>query len=298
MVAHRAMGAVLFHIGELDPAHTHLEQALALYRPERDAHLAYVYGSDHAAITSCFLSLATWMRGEPDKALEIQTQAVEAARDLDHAHSVAQALTYLCMLHLLRRDPGAVTREMERLEELSNKHAFTFMTLTANVWRSWVKAYASPGPDTIKDLKRATDAWWASGAGNHKPFFMTLIAEVTLSMGDREGALTALAEAREHQRLTNEGWAQAETDRVYALAKSSTSPAEAEFRQALSRAQDQKARMFALHTAIDFARTCELFHCAAIANTALQAAAEAISGGDQTVEMRLARELLAGVETA
>ncbi|WP_425085199.1 AAA family ATPase [Ruegeria profundi] len=298
MVAHRAMGAVLFHIGELDPAHAHLEQALALYRPDRDAHLAYVYGSDHAAITSCFLSLATWMRGEPDKALEIQTQAVAAARDLDHAHSVAQALTYLCMLHLLRRDPDSVTREMEQLEELSNKHAFTFMTLTANVWRSWVKAYASPGPHTIKDLKRATDAWWASGAGNHKPFFMTLIAEVTLAMGDHEGALTALAEAREHQRLTNEGWAQAETDRVYALAKSSTTPAEADFRQALSRAQDQKARMFALHTAIDFARTCERFHCAANANTALQAAVEAISGGDQTVEMRLARELLAGEETA
>ncbi|MCG7519789.1 adenylate/guanylate cyclase domain-containing protein [Ruegeria sp. Ofav3-42] len=217
MIAHRAMGAVLLHIGDLDAAHEHLEQALELYDPGQHGSLAYVYGSDHAAITSCFLSIAVWLMGEPDRALEIQRTAVTAAQGLKHAHSIAQTLTYLSMLHILRREPDEVLEVVQQLEELSDKHSFTFMTVTANFWRSWATAYNSPTPETIHALRQAADAWWNSGAGNYKPFFLTLIAELTLKIGDPQGAQSILAEARHYQKLTNEGWAQAQMEQVHAL---------------------------------------------------------------------------------
>ncbi|NVO54199.1 AAA family ATPase [Rhodobacteraceae bacterium B1Z28] len=259
MVAHRAMGAVLLHIGQLDLAYEHLEQALKLYNPDDHGHLAYIYGSDHAAITSCFLSMAVWMRGEPDRALEIQKQAVAAAQELKHAHSVAQSLTYLCMLHLLRREPEEVRAVVDQLEDLSTKHSFVFMSLTATLWRSWVQAYVAPGPETILALRNSSEAWWASGAGNYKPFFLTLIAELTLKTGDNEGAQRLLAEARVHRDLTNEGWAEVETERVYALTLSVDAPAEAEFQLALEAARRQHAKMFELRTAVDYLRQCEKF---------------------------------------
>lgn len=291
MVAHRAMGAVLFHIGELGPAYGHLEQALELYSREQDGHLAFIYGSDHAAITSCFLSLAIWMRGAPDKALKVQKQAVADARELEHAHSIAQSLTYLCMLHLLRREPDQVIEVADQLEELASKHSFTFMSVTAALWRSWVNAYVSPAPATIRTLRNAAEAWWATGAGNYKPFFLTLIAELTLETGDREGALDLLAEAREYQSLTNEGWAQAETDRVYALAFSGNSPAEAEFHEALKTAQRQQARMFELRTAVDYFKHCKKF-ASPTAPSVLSIALRSITGGEHTTDVTDARDLL------
>ncbi|CUH47694.1 ATP-binding protein [Ruegeria atlantica] len=216
MIAHRAMGAVLLHIGDLDAAHEHLQLALDLYQPDLHGRLAYVYGSDHAAITSCFLSMALWLKGDPDRAVDIQRRAVDAAKDLKHVHSIAQALTYLCMLHTLRREPDHVLKAAQQLEEVSERHSFTFMTVTANLWRSWATAYDVPTFNNISAVRQAAEAWWDSGAGNYKPFLLTLIAELILKAGDPEGAQQVLFEARKHQKLTNEGWAQVETDRVQA----------------------------------------------------------------------------------
>lgn len=292
MVAHRAMGAVLFHIGDLEPAYEHLSKALELYSRKRDAHLAYIYGSDHAAITSCFLSLAMWMRGDPDKALEVQKLAVVGARELEHAHSIAQSLTYLCMLHLLRREPEKVLEVVEQLEELSIKHSFAFMRLTANLWRCWVNAYVSPKEETIGALHEASKAWWESGAGNYKPFFLTLVAELTLRIGDREGALNLLAQARDQQHSTNEGWARSETYRIYALARCENELAEKEFLEALATAREQKAKMFELRTSVDYAEQCRLFGQMHRATTDLRTALEGIEGGESTVDVTDAIKLL------
>ncbi|MFA3919862.1 ATP-binding protein [Ruegeria hyattellae] len=292
MVAHRAMGAVLFHIGELDPAYEHLSNALGFYNRKRDGHLAYIYGSDHAAITSCFLSMAIWMRGAPDKALEVQRQAVAAARKLEHAHSIAQSLTYLCMLHLLRREPEQVIEVADELEKLSSKHSFTFMSLTATLWRSWVEAYVSPEQETIRALREASGAWWTSGAGNYKPFFLTLIAELTLKTGDRDSALHLLADARRHQSLTNEGWAQAETDRVYALAIAESGFAEVEFRKALSTARRQQATMFELRTLVDYTKHCKKHGHVPVPIADLSSVLKTLTAGEHTVDVSDACDLL------
>ena len=292
MVAHRAMGAVLFHIGELGPAYEHLSKALDLYNQERDGHLAFIYGSDHAAITSCFLSLAVWMRGDPDKALEVQERAVAGAKELEHAHSIAQSLTYLCMLHLLRREPERVLEIVVQLEEVSARHSFTFMSLTATLWRSWVSAYVSPKQETIDTLHKASIAWWESGAGNYKPFFLTLVAELTLKTGDREGALNFLGKAREQQHHTNEGWARSETDRVYALARCEKELAEQEFLEALDTARGQQAKMFELRTSVDFAKQCKLFGRAHREITDLRTALDKITGGEHTTDVSDAIKLI------
>ncbi len=292
MVAHRAMGAVLFHIGELSPAYKHLSKALDLYSRERDGQLAYIYGSDHAAITSCFLSLAVWMRGDPDEALKIQNRAVAGAKQLEHAHSIAQSLTYLCMLHLLRREPEKVLEVVDELEEISAGHSFTFMSLTAALWRSWVNAYVSPKQETIDALHKASIAWWESGAGNYKPFFLTLVAELTLKIGDRKGALDMLAQAFDQQHRTNEGWARAETDRVYALARCKNELAEKEFLKALDAARSQKARMFELRTSVDYTKQSKLFGQAPIAITELRTALDRIKGGENTADVTDALKLV------
>ncbi|WP_050603747.1 adenylate/guanylate cyclase domain-containing protein [Ruegeria sp. 6PALISEP08] len=295
MIAHRAMGAVLLHIGHLEPACDHLKQALSLYDPEQHSRLAYVYGTDHAAITSCFLSVATWLRGEPDRALDIQLQAVSAAQDLKHAHSLAQSLTYLCMLHLLRRDPEQVYDAVSRLESLAIKHAFPFMSLTANVWRSWADAQITPNLRTMHAMHDAAQAWWASGAGNYKPLFLTVLAEVALKANETRTAQQFLDEARTQQDLTNEGWAQAETDRIEATLQATDHPADLLFERAIRTARRQQARMFELRTAIAYQRTCERLNCVPETSPDIRGILGAISGSPQNCDIA---EALAAVDQA
>ncbi|AXT29021.1 guanylate cyclase (plasmid) [Ruegeria sp. AD91A] len=292
MIAHRAMGAVLLHIGHQDTAYDHLWQALHLYDPQQHSRLAYVYGTDHAAITSCFLSITVWLRGEPDRALEIQHQAVATAQELDHAHSLAQTLTYLCMLHLLRREPEQVYDVAARLEELATKHTFPFMKLTANVWRCWADAQITPGPETIRAMREASEAWWASGAGNYKPVFLTALAEASLTAGEPMAAQRLLDEAREQQVLTHEGWAQAETDRIQALVRSTDNTADDLFMDALKTAREQQARMFELRTAVDYVQTCGHFDCTPASPPDLREILGKIVGGAQTRDVAQAMSLL------
>ncbi len=196
------------------------------------------------------------------------------------------------MLYLLRREPGQVVDVANQLEELSSKHSFTFMSLTAKLWRSWVDAYLSPEPENIHALREASEAWWASGAGNYKPFFLTLIAELTLKTGDREAAFQCLAEARRYQSLTNEGWAQAETDRVYALAISESRFAEVEFCEALNTAKRQQAKMYELRIVVDYIKSCQKFRQTPAPNFGLSAVLETIIGGELTADVNNAQNLL------
>ena len=251
MVAHRAMGAVLLHIGRVTEARNHLEEALRLYKPEKHAKLAYVYGTDHAAITSSFLSFAVWMCGAPDRALDIQEKAVSAAIELDHAYSVSQALTYLCMLHVLRRDTEKTIETACKLDALASEHSFSFLKLTANFWRRWAEAYKNPSAETLRLLQMAAEGYWSEGAGNYKPYFLTLIAEVALATGESETAASLSEEALDYMQVTNERWAQAETERVRALALRRPDHATHDLEGALSVARAQKAIMFELRAAID-----------------------------------------------
>lgn len=288
MVAHRAMGAVLLHIGEFRPACEHLEQALELYDPKEHGRLAYIYGTDHAAITSSFLSMVVWMLGEPDRALRIQNQAVAAARALNHAHSVAQALTFLCMLHLLRRDVEKTRLTAKRLEKLSKEHSFAFMSVTATFWGRWADAQNNPNTETIRALHEAAKVWWSGGAGNYRPFFLTLLAELKIKAGDKDGALRLLAEAREYEEQTNERWAQSETDRVYALAQSSQAKVEAAFQTAMKTSRDQQAPMFELRVAVDFAQQTQTPG----GGPDLRKMLTAVAGGADTVDVIAARRLI------
>lgn len=214
MVSHRAMGAVQLHIGHPTEARDHLQQALDFYDVREHGPLAYVYGTDHAAITSGFLSMSLWLLGQPDQALELQLRALTSAEELNHGHSIAQVLTYLCMIRLLRGEVDAVEETATRLADLSREQGFPFMTITANFWQGWANAMRSPTPEAIADLRGAAETWWSGGAGNYKPFFLTLIADALIRSGDVPAAIEVLAEARARQVETNEGWAAQETGRV------------------------------------------------------------------------------------
>jgi len=255
MVGHRAMGAVRLHLGELSNARAHLEKAWSLYDFDRHGQLAYVYGTDHAAITAGFLGVCHCLMGRPGKAKRVQAQALEWAQRLQHAHSVAQVLTYMCMVHMLTRDIPALLKAVEPLEDVSNEHSLTFMSITARLWKSWAQAHLEPDAERIAALHEAADAWWSGGAGNYKNFFLSLIAELLISTGESEAAGRTLSWAEECKHESEESWAASEQLRIQALLVSDLGGDPVPLlRQAIAEARNRGACLFELRAALQLTR--------------------------------------------
>ncbi|EEE38145.1 adenylate/guanylate cyclase [Rhodobacteraceae bacterium KLH11] len=251
MVGHRAMGAVQLHLGHLAQAQSHLEQAWSLYDFDQHSQLAYVYGTDHAAITSAFLGTCYCLMGRHQEALQVQRTALAWAKDLKHAHSVAQILVYMCKAHLLVRDIPALQQDVEALSSIAEEHSLQFLGAIARLWGSWAQATTTADPEHIEDLRQASEDWWSVGAGNYRSFFPSLIAEIQISAGDHEAARQTMKQAAQALRETEEKWAEAEQLRIEAalIAKIGGDP-EPLLLRAIKTAQHQGARLYELRAAI------------------------------------------------
>ena len=255
MVGHRAMGAVQLHLGNLPEAKTHLEQAWTLYDFDQHSQLAYVYGTDHAAITSAFLGTCYCLMGRHQEALQVQRTALDWAKDLKHAHSVAQILVYMCKVHLLARDIPALQQDVEALSKVAEEHSLPFMATIARLWDSWAKATESSDITHIDSLRQASEDWWAVGAGNYKCFFPSLIAELLINAGDHKAAEQTLSHAAQMLSETEEKWAEAEQLRIEATFVANTGgDPEPLLLQSIKTAQRQGARLYELRAAIALTR--------------------------------------------
>ncbi len=254
MVGHRAMGAVQLHLGNLSDAKRHLEQAWELYDFDQHSQLAYVYGTDHAAITSAFLGTCYCLMGRHQDALQVQNTALEWSKNLKHAHSVAQILVYMCKVHLLARDIPALQRDVKALSEVAEEHSLPFMATIARLWESWAKATTTSEVEHIEDLRQASEDWWSVGAGNYKTFFPSLIAEIQTNAGHHDAAHQTLTHARNVLSKTEEKWAEADQLRIEAalVAKTGGDPVPLLLR-AIETAQRQGARLYELRAAVALA---------------------------------------------
>jgi predicted ATPase len=256
MLAHRALGAVLFHTGSADAGRSHLEQSLAAYDPEKHARLATLLGTDHAETAMSFLSLALWVLGRPDQALRMQLGALAHAERLGHLHSIAQALTYLCFVRLLRREPAAAEESAVRLVALADEHSFPLMAATGRFWAAWALSKRGDLPLGIERMEQAAADWWATGAQTYRSFAETVMAEARLAVGDLDAAGLLLQAASARVAASDERWAEPELMRI---------------RGELERARgDEEAALGLFHAAIDRAATlgAPMWRCRAAASLA------------------------------
>ena len=92
LVAHRAIGAPCFNMGEQGRAHEHFETILSVYDPRRHRSLSYLYGQDPGVSARAFGSLPLWFLGYPDQALLRSEEGISLARELSHPLSLVYAL--------------------------------------------------------------------------------------------------------------------------------------------------------------------------------------------------------------
>ena len=117
--SHQALAVTTLCLGEPHSTRTHMEQALALYDPQRYEAHTFMFGQDPGAACQAFGGVAMWLLGYTEQALAISRSAVSLSHRLLQPSSQALALHFAAMLRQCRRE----ARETA--------------TCTRTAWRRW-----------------------------------------------------------------------------------------------------------------------------------------------------------------
>ncbi len=212
--AHRALGATVFHLGELASAQAHLEQGIALYDPQYHRSHAFLYGLDPGVFGLAYAAWVLWGLGSPDQGLQRSQEAVTLARELAHPHSLAAALGFAAWFHQFRREGRLTHEQAEAAITLATELGFPYWVVSGTILRGWALAEQGHGAEGIAQMRQGLAAYQAMGAEYMRTYFLALLAEAYGKAGRIEDGLATLAEALMGVEKSGERFYEAEVYRL------------------------------------------------------------------------------------
>lgn len=256
--AHHCFWSVYFWFcDEPDALHQvidHVEQGIALYRPEW--HRTYVlhYGGSHdpSVCARNMAAKAEWLLGYPDRAIERQESAVALARQLGHPSSLAMTLHNAAKVYCYLGQSSKVLDVLEqgRLLDSEGRETLTGEDLALYGWAVGQTA----SPDAVELIREGIAQHRTTWSNLDYAFNMALLAETCERCGQTAAALAAVEEGLALVHATGEGYWRSELHRLHGrcmLDAGDVNAAQASFRQALEIAQQQKAKSLELRAAMD-----------------------------------------------
>jgi predicted ATPase len=246
-----------------NPAATrgHMEQGLALYDPKRHGGHAHLYGQDSGVSYRAFGSVALWLLGYPDQAVQRGREAVALGEQLGQPSALALARHFAGLVRQYRREAPAAQVSAEAVLAVAAEHGFSFWQASGRMMRGWAVAEQGSGADGIAQLREGLAGYAATGAETYRTCYLGLLAEALGSEERIEEALGVLAEALAQVDRTGEGFHKAELYRLrgefllwQGADEAACRAAEACFRQALDVARRQQAKSLELRAATSLTR--------------------------------------------
>jgi predicted ATPase len=256
MIGEWSLGASLFHLGELEEGHMHLERALTLYDPAFHGPRVWQTGVEPGIFCRCELSRTLTLRGYPDSGLATVQRAVADARAVDHPQPLAFALLFEIFVHLSRRSPREVQRTYEQLAVVCQAHGIA----QELHWAAPLvgRAFLELGDVNrgLRVLQEGLDAHTMTRSALIRPYYLVLLAGARLRAGQFTQAQAALDESTQVADATGQHAYAAEHARlqaeVFGAVGESEKSAEC-YRQALATARRQGARWLELRAARAYA---------------------------------------------
>ena len=220
-------------------------------------HLAIAHGYDHAEICAVFLSFTLWMRGDLQGARELSRFSVDHSRQIDHAHSLAQALSFRAMLAAIAAEGGEMAEAGTEAIDLGTRFDLKVMREAGWYFResAWFLARGEAlTQEQMAGLREAEAAFLKVNPDNYGPVAKSFMARILISSGKYDEAANELDKAVEKEAQTGEIWITPELTRIRALvaqAKGDTSGARELRQTAFDRAIETGAKTFALRIACD-----------------------------------------------
>jgi class 3 adenylate cyclase/tetratricopeptide (TPR) repeat protein len=297
MIARRTRGISRCLLGDQSRGRMDLEAALEAYSPSAHRHLTNHFGVDHRVASLAILSMADWVEGYPDRALRTAASALEAAREIEHAHSLGFALTYsACPIAVLRGEWEEAERLAAALLDHARDHRLRLWHAHALAYRAEVLAVRGEFAQSIADFRDALARFKEVVSGARVPIHQGAFALVLSRTGQSHEALAVAEDALLQAEQREEHWCIPELLRVKGevlLARGNNDEAELAIGQGFEISQRQKMRGWALRTALSLGTLWRNTGRAAAAFSLISEALSPFTEGGETADIIRARELLA-----
>jgi serine phosphatase RsbU (regulator of sigma subunit) len=224
----------------------------------RTAFWAGLVGEDAGVTHRCYLALALWHLGFPDRALQLNDEMMELARAINHPFSLEYALHHTGWLYQHCRLGIQAHGAGDEQIRIATEQGFNF-------WRASGTLYAASGlllqgrsERGLRLLQDGLDAYRRTGAELAVPYYLSVLAEGCTQAGRFAEAHAALDEALRLVEKNDERFQEAELHRLNGellLAESDDCTAAEEcFVRAVEIAQRQESKAWKLRAAMSLAR--------------------------------------------
>ena len=258
LVGHRLLGSALLFTGDYPRALSHLDRAVALYRPQEHAELAFRFGADIGITAQCVRAWALWHRGYADQAQRAFEDGLEQARHSMHRHTLAYALIYKGLTTLSARWAAETEEAANELVSLTREHGFALFLGYGLLLQAAAMTLRGHGEAAEKLIREGVTAMQTTGANRRESIVLGQLAEALALQGALAHGIGTLAEALAAAEASGAHWADAELHRLRGelqgrLPSADWTEVEACFRTALGIAREQGSRGFELRAAVSLA---------------------------------------------
>ena len=257
VLSHHSAGRNLMFAGRLAASRSHLEAGLALYDPDTHGLIVHQAGTHPLVSEQAVLGLVLFCLGFPDQALARSIAAINEARRLDHSPVLAGSLAFGAKLLSLGGDNALLGAWVDQLVAVATEQGFLFWGALGTIYRGWISVKNGNVAEGISFLRRGSSVYRATGAKTWVPHHISLLARACEIGGQPEEARALLDDALQIVERTGERWFVAELNRLKGgvlQRQEHIEAAEELYREALSIAREQEAKLWELRAAVSLAR--------------------------------------------
>jgi class 3 adenylate cyclase/predicted ATPase len=257
IVAYGAMTPTMFFMGKHAEAVAYAEQGVALYQPSEHSHLATIYGHDPGAFCHDFGAQAALLLGFPERAVQMNAEALLVEKELGHTLTTASMLVHSALFHSYRRDAKATLSFADAGIAFSNERGIPFRSLEADLIKGWAMAELGDAEAGVALIQGTLVPWRQIGADIIMSWWWALLARALHLAGRHDEALATLRDAMSFAEEHNELAYLPELLRLKGnilLDVDEQEEAEACFEAAVARAREMDAKFWELGAATCLAR--------------------------------------------
>jgi serine phosphatase RsbU (regulator of sigma subunit) len=278
-------GVAALYRGDFAGTHDYCARALADFDDRaRTAFWATQTGENSGVTHRCYLALACWHLGFPDRALALNREALELARSIRHPFSLEYALHHTGWLHQHCRLGAQAEAAGKEQMRVATDQGFDFWHASGTLYFAAGLLLGGQLEQGLRLFQDGLAAYRATGAVLGLPYYLSILGEAFTKAGRFDDARRAFAEAFDLVEQNDERFQEAELHRLRGelhLAESHDEAAAASFRRAIEVSEHLRSRSFGLRATASLAR---LWHRQSHVREALDALTTAFDMFDEGFE--------------
>jgi len=299
LVGERTIGMSLFYLGDNANSRHHAESMLRRYlRPRNRSHIVR-FQFDPRVVSRTLLSKLLWAQGYPDQAMEEVHGAVEEAKTVGHAMTLALALAQgACPVALLSGHLTAAEHFIDMLLKHTTAHALDLWHAWGTCFGAMLRIARNSTDEGLRTLDRILGELPQGAFFEHYAGIHATLAEALGRHGELARGHAIIDDALIRAERDDERWYMAEFMRIkgelFRLEgrPSALQEAEEQFRRSLDCARQQEALSWELRTSMSLARLYRGQGQIIEARDVLAGVYGRFTEGFQTADLKAARALM------